>query len=324
MNLATEKAAEVEQPLASERCEHGIDAKRCRCFRHAFVSTPVEVRTQGVRSNVPDWARRVAYHCAMSRVQPPEREELVTVREAASAWHVERESIHRWIRNGTLSIFTYSDPLRATRKAFLAARMLKRSSLENDFNVSKASLRSAINNGVFGAKKLTRYSLDDVATLRRLEAPGTDGAVAVDALSSSFSGRRMSVPPYDFEAALKTYREEALEPKDLPLWFWDRPRCPNFIPPTGVFFFTCGETTVIAGTPAERRTHVLRSEGWELDKTGRLRESAACHWTEVEGEHDEGTCPPGYEERNRKYEAMVADWDTCFNRAKRKLRANRK
>jgi hypothetical protein len=239
----------------------------------------------------------------------------VTVIAAAETWGLTPNRVRQQIREGKLPFFEkVRGVLRAPGSAVRGAKVFSPTSLFKDHGISPDELRKAKLVGVVKPSKNGRYSVNDIGEVRRATEARKPRQ---EHISRGLSDYVCNAKPYDFAAVLLEYHTKVLRPADLPLWFWDRPKCPTFEPPTGMFRFFCGQTI------ANGQTEVMITAGWFMQDDGSLSRIPATnplsYYRLVEGHFPAGSTPPGDEKASDAYDACHAEWDSCYERARRLL-----
>lgn len=119
----------------------------------------------------------------------------------------------------------------------------------------------------------------------------------------------------NFDAAESTYRDLQQRPCDLPRWYWDRPSCPPYIPPLGIFKRTWTPDVLWDREREEHYVLVQTSQGWMPGETGAEFQAAGPvrHRTSAQGLDPETVRE--YQQDNYLHAKHEREWAECYRAA---------
>lgn len=266
----------------------------------------------------------------------------LSVDEAAHAAGVVPNTVRNWIKEGLLSAETDEGTTLIDHDVFVQAKLLRQVDLLSlpwvkGAAVSEADVIEATGAGIISptAAPNRRYSIQDgrdVVAWKKGEMPlsrrssGEDESVQQPANESQPEmaqpvGATGTTDRSGRWAMLREYITGHGDPAKLPPVFWETRRCPEFVPPLGVyrawyggldFREEHGSVRVIARSPMWALTHgalVLEpeSDDFDFEEWDADRERLAL------GE------PPQHAEMNLRYRELRRTWDEAWYQRRREL-----
>jgi hypothetical protein len=233
--------------------------------------------------------------------------ELLSVEEAADVWGVSRGTVYYWIRKGILTCFAArgvgEGDTTAPRGEVFRAKVLSKRQVRAR-GISPALLERAIRHGVVQPSH-DRFSLVDLEVIGKWT-----GAVSAPSALATVGVRRQSGlvrKSIAWTAADEiAWVERGADPAELPDGYFELPRSPRFIPPTGVWKYTLVDATV-PDWPGAR--YVRRSAGYER-RDGQLIWCEENDRFDVLGETE--SMKRGWTDSNRDYRIAEERWKRAW------------